>query len=581
MQTRRFSSRRRRGAVLGIATLLALLVAAASECPLRAGEDPAVVGQWTQVIPWPIVAIHTNLLPNGKVLAWPRDGGNMAQLWDPAADTFAAVPNQQTNVFCAGHSFLPDGRLLVTGGHVTDGVGLRHTNLFDPGTNTWSRVGDMQQARWYPSNCSLANGEQLVVSGNIDNRTGPSLLPQVWNASQGWRDLTRAKLLVPLYPFLHVALDGKVFCPGPNQLSYFLSTAGAGALTRGPISKFGYRDYGSSMLYDDGKVLMVGGHDPPTATAEVIDLTARTPAWRYVAPMAYARRQLNATLLPDGTVLVTGGTSSRGFNTGTRAVFAAELWDPTTERWSTLASMQVPRLYHSTALLLPDGRVLSGGGGEPAASGDVDHPNVEFFSPPYLFKGDRPEITSAPASVAYGETFLVGTPDAGRIARVTWLRLGSVTHAFNQNQRINRLSFSPAEDGLNVVAPTSARLCPPGHYMLFLLNDNGVPSVARIIQIQSPSGPALEAPYNLRAAAISRTVIAVAWTPPQSGETSVKIERSRDGALWSQVAAVRSLQRSYQDAKLGPNTLYYYRACSSDGSLDSPASAVVSARTFR
>ena len=131
--------------------------------------------------------------------------------------------------------------------------------------------------------------------------------------------------------------------------------------------------------------------------------------------------------------------------------------------------------------LLRDGRVLHTGSGD--AAGKVNHYDAEIFSPPYLFKGARPYISSAPATLNYGETFFVGTANAGTISRVTWIRLGSVTHAFDSNQRLNQLSFRQAPGGLSVTAPASSNLAPPGHYMLFILNGNGVPSVARIIKI--------------------------------------------------------------------------------------------------
>src|SRR5213078_1466981 len=221
--------------------------------------------------------------------------------------------------------------------------------------------------------------------------------------------------------------------------------------------------------------------DPPTSAAEVIDLNAAIPAWRQVGAMAFARRHLNATLLPDGKVLVTGGTSGPGVNNTATPVFAAEMWDPATERWTTMASAQAPRLYHSAALLLPDGRVLTTGGD--------DITQVELYSPPYLFAGARPTITSAPAVVSFGQSYFVETPDAANIAKVRWIRLGSVTHAFNMNQRINSLSFSQAPGGLNVVSPSNPNLAPPGHYLLFILNANGVPSIAKIVQLGGSAAP--------------------------------------------------------------------------------------------
>jgi hypothetical protein len=192
---------------------------------------------------------------------------------------------------------------------------------------------------------------------------------------------------------------------------------------------------------------------------------------------------VNATVLPDGKVLVTGGSSAPG-NDAAGAILAAEMWDPATGSWTTMASMQVPRLYHSTAVLLPDGRVLSAGGGRPPAKdGGTNNLNAEIYSPPYLFNGPRPTIGSAPATIGYGQTFAVQTPDAASIAKVRLIRLSSVTHSTNMNQRIETLSFTQASDGLNVTVPSNRNLLPPGHYMLFILNGAGVPSIATIVQV--------------------------------------------------------------------------------------------------
>jgi len=476
--------------------------------------SPGAVGQWSQPMSWPLVAIHASVLPNGKVISW--DTSANAQLWDPGTGTFTLVANSTTpttNPFCSGHSLLPDGRLLVTGGHhFFNGDGLPHTNIFDYQTNTWSRMADMNLGRWYPTTCALGTGETAVVSGYYcsanceQNSPNPVLqinpLPQVWQPGAGWRSLTGAsRSALPLYPWLLLAPDGRAFYAGPERATLFLSTTGAGAWSDGPASNFGYRDYGSSVMYGDGKVLILGGGaDPnagnrPTNTAEVIDLHAPSPVWRYVGSMAYRRRQTIATILADGKILVTNGTGGPGFNNPCGAVRAAEIWDPATEAWTTVASAAVARIYHLTAALLPDGRVLSAGstgqspdGYSGCATSQPGELNAELYSPPYLFDQNgapaiRPAISSAPSSVVYGQTFLVQTPDSPNITRVTWVRLSSVTHSFNQNQRINQLTFGQTSGGLNVTAPVNPTLSPPGDYMLFLLNSAGVPSVAKVIRI--------------------------------------------------------------------------------------------------
>ena len=476
--------------------LLELLAVVALTTTLAfAQTDPSIAGQWTSVQQWPYIAGHSHLLPTGKVLFWPTyTVGDHPQLWDPATNSVTAAVQAGYDIFCTGHSFLASGKLFVSGGDNGSGFGIPNASIYDPTTGSWTRVGNMNAGRWYPTNTTLANGDVLVVSGT--NETGTiNTLPQVWQSATGtWRDLTSAQLSQPLYPRMFLAPNGKVAFVAPVTVSQYLDTSGTGTWSTLATENYGSRDYGNAVMYDIGKVLLNGGGDPPTATAEVIDLNAPTPSWRYIASMNYPRRQSNATLLPDGKVFVTGGSSGSGFDDETHPVYPAEIWDPASEGWTTVASLNVYRGYHSTAVLLPDGRVVSGGGEKAGAT-------YEIYSPPYLFKGARPTITSAPASVGYGQIFFVQTPDAANISQVTWVRLSSVTHAFNQNQRLLHLSFSQGTGGLNVTSPANVNLSPPGDYMLFIVNSNGVPSVASTIRNSaSPSSPPV-APSNLTATA--------------------------------------------------------------------------------
>jgi WD40 repeat protein len=431
--------------------------------------------------PWPVVAVHLHLLPSGQVLSWGRIGE--PQIWDPETGNFRAAPSS-TMVFCSGHAFLPDGRLLVTGGHLDDERGLRDANIFDASTEVWTPVQPMSRARWYPTNTTLADGEILTLAGTDEHGLDVET-PEVWTGNS-WRSLNGARRILPYYPRTFVAPNGLVFYAGELAQSAYLDPNGAGAWTPVATSNYGRRDYGSAVMYRPGKVMIVGGSDPPdgepTRTAELIDLNQPVPSWRFTDPMTFPRRQFNATLLPDGKVLVTGGTASAGFSEMAGAVHAPELWDPATGKWNVMASNQVTRVYHSTTLLLPDGRVLSSGSGD--GPGLPRELNAEIFSPPYLFRGPRPVITEAPAEVGYGEAFPVATPDAGRVAQVSLVRLPSVTHAFDQNQRFSDLSFRKTAGGLTAVAPETRMVAPPGHYLLFILDGNGVPSTAKIIRIK-------------------------------------------------------------------------------------------------
>jgi hypothetical protein len=243
-------------------------------------------------------------------------------------------------------------------------------------------------------------------------------------------------------------------------------------------------------MFQPGKFMKSGTAMEPhaatvtsAATTYVLDMTQPSPAWQPTGPMTFARTQHNLTLLPDGSVLVTGGSSNSRVDDLTAAVYDAELWSPATQTWTTLPRMQTPRQYHSTALLLTDGRVLVGGGGRNGLTPSSDEPSVEFYSPPYLFRGPRPTVSAAPRRITYGMSFSIGTPDAARIASVALVRPGSVTHAFNEDQLFVPLAFTPGVGGLTIQAPASGSIAPPGYYMLFIVDASGVPSVAPFVSV--------------------------------------------------------------------------------------------------
>jgi galactose oxidase len=474
-------------------------------------------GRWDPVFELPNVAIHTHVLPNGKVLFWGRRDqptGSMHEhectpyIWDPRTGKLTPTPQPKradgtkVNLFCSGHAFLPDGRLLVVGGHVSDGDGLDQACVYDYRTNTWTALPVMNERRWYPTATALSDGTVLVSSGSYhDNgRVVINDVPQIWDGHR-WTQAARFTGLPP-YPRMHVAPNGQVFASESNAEIYTINTDGQGDRAALPWSR-GVRQnrerrYGPSVMYDSGKVIYIGGSngatiDVPTAAAEVIDFCANPPMRREIASMHFPRRQHNATVLADGSVLVTGGTRGPGFNdlSPGKPVHVAELWDPVTKEWKELAAEDIDRCYHGTAVLLPDATVLSAGGGEFAVGGEPNDPgdshrDAQIFHPPYLFRGPRPEIVSAPEEIAYGEAFSVEVagPDVGK---VTWIRLPSVTHALDQSQRINVLGFRRDDGGVTVTAPERPEICPPGHYMLFVLSRAGVPSPARIVRIGPPA----------------------------------------------------------------------------------------------
>ncbi len=531
------------------------------------GADPSVVGRWSPVQAWPVEAVHAALLPTGRVFFYAYHDG--PHLWNPATGAVTSGPLVGYNTFCAGHSFLADGSLLLAGGHIANSVGLPNASIYNATSNTWSRVAEMGAGRWYPTNTTLPTGDVLVVSGSVDTVVGVNRIPQIWQTpSRTWRDLSDAPLNLPLYPWMFVAPDGRVFEAGPNRNTKVLDVSGTGAWTPLGRSGFGNRDYGSAVMFDEGKVLIAGGGNPPTNTAEVIDLGATTPEWQTIEPMAYTRRQMNLTLLPDGSVLATGGSSGSAFNDPGSPVYATEIWDPVSGHWTTVAGNAVYRGYHSTALLLPDGRVLSAGGdGQPSA---------EVYSPPYLFKGERPVVGSAPAQITYGQKFLVGTASLD-IAKITMLRLSSVTHSINMDQRINRLSFSPTSGGISVTAPATADLCPPGYYMLFLVNNAGVPSVAKMVRIGAPTIPS--APSGLTAKPMSSSRIDLRWIDKSDNEDSFSLHRSTDGVNFVKIRATRPNLVAYGDTGLAAGVRYFYRV-QAVNAAGSSVSNTVSASTL-
>lgn len=510
-------------------------------------DSPAVRGRWGAVFSLPNVAVHSHVLPDGRVLMWgrrdnpnqsldvdPRSPIHVGQppalsatctpfIWNPATGglTMTTQPSldaagaKKANLFCSGHAFLPDGRLLVAGGHLADSSGLNQTCTFDHSTGKWTPGAVMNHGRWYPTLTTLTDGSVLIVSGSyVETKQLNNTVPQIWSNGALTAIAESPAGAFDLYPRMHVASNGRVFITGSLQQTWVLDVSGDGTWSRGPLKTAnGQRDYAPSVLYDLDKVLYVGGGNQPTANADLLDLSQASPVWTATKPMDFPRRQHNATILADGTVLVTGGTRSGGsgapqnFNNldPGQPIHVAELWHPSTQQWTSLAAEDIDRCYHSTAVLLPDATVLSAGGGEffpieqikeendPADS----HLDAQVFTPPYLCTGaSRPVISSAPDTTAYGATFHVETAHPDEISKVTWIRLSSVTHSFNTGQRYTELHSQAAGTGLDVTAPASALVCPPGHYMMFLIDKAGVPSVAKIMQIRLPAAahPLAEAP---------------------------------------------------------------------------------------
>jgi len=471
---------------------------------------PAVPIAWSSVISLPIVPVAAANLTNGQVLTWAAyspinyafgiDNGQTATaIFNPATQTSQARQVTETghDMFCPGNVMLPDGRVLVNGGSSN-----RKTSIYNSANNTWQSGALLNIGRGYQGSVTLSNGSVLSLGGSWSGQQGGKI-GEVWTAASGWT----LKSGIPIDPFLgpdpegvfradnHLWLfaqsNGKVFHAGPSANMNWIDTNGSGSVSSaGTRGDDAYSMNGNAAMFDIGKILKVGGAPAyeeawATPNAYVIDING-TATTRKVAPMAYARSFSNSVVLPNGQVLISGGQAYAKLFSDDLSVLVPELWDPATESYSKLSPMQVPRNYHSFSLLLPDGRVLIGGGGL-CGSCTTNHANVEIVTPPYLLNADgtpatRPVIWGGSASAAAGGTLTIGVTMP--VSSFALMRLSSVTHSLNTDQR--RIPLPAWTQDANVYSlqvPSDYGVVTPGYYMLFAISPLGVPSVAKIVQI--------------------------------------------------------------------------------------------------
>jgi fibronectin type 3 domain-containing protein len=569
--------------------------ASASVTVSNAASGPSLLGSWGPVQAWPEVSIHAALTYTGKVLTFQGDfsSGGAQYLLDPATGATTQVPNAAADLFCAGQAVLADGRILVVGGTSTSGgLGTTAVTAFNPATQVWQTLAPMHHPRWYPTATTLADGRVLVTSGANNTSTDIVQVPEIYDPQTNtWTDLTTATRNVPYYPFMYQLPDGRVMQAGASEEA--TSTNALNVATQQWTSLDSrVLDAASITNYAAGKYLKAGSASdsgftgPSVNTAYTLDLNQPNATWQPTASMAYPRSFVNLTNLPDGTVLGTGGGTDKSGTIDTNAVLPAEIWNPGSGTWRTVASMSVPRLYHSVALLLPDGRVfVSGSGGDAGVS---DQKSYQIYSPGYLFKGTRPTITLAPGAVQYGGTAFVQTPDGASIASVALIRTGSVTHSFDQNTRALSLSFTQTSGGLNVRLPANGNLAPPGYYMLFVVNGNGVPSVASMVRLPAPSEDTIAptAPTNLVATGgVGQANLSWTAATDNVGVARYDVYRSTTAGFTpgpsTQVAQVAGSAATYHDSGPAAGT-YYYRVKAEDAAANlSPPSNEASATVTR
>lgn len=451
-------------------------------------DASSTLGEWTPVSGWNANVIHATLMYTGEMLLWGLDtDGSGTKTWNPSTNTFTNI-NISHDLFCAGQATLPDGRIFVAGGHISNNVGIKNTYIFNPANKTWTAGPSMREGRWYPTVTVLPDGRTVIMTGDVTSDK-LAVVPEIYNPStNSLTALTNIQTTtLAAYSATFPTGTNKVFSISYGNSDMYVLDADAKTWTyKGKALNSG----GATAQYRPGKILMSGGRNGGSSDkkASLVDINQGNFSWRSIAPMAYARYYHNLVNLPDGKVLAVGGASTPS-PSASSGPLASEIWDPATEQWTTVAPISVKRMYHSTAVLLPDGRVLAAGGRN--GNGSTEGKTAEIYSPPYLFKGARPTISSVPSSVNNGSSIKVLTPDASSITQVNLLSPASQTHTHDMSQRFIPVSFTKTSDGLQLQIPNDTSILPKGYYMMFIVNANGVPSVAKWVRVTDTPIPTI------------------------------------------------------------------------------------------
>jgi hypothetical protein len=498
----------------------------------------------------PINPIHAALLHTGKILIASGSGNCPPQQagcpQGPQYAQGAALLDLSNNsistmattwdMFCNGMSIMQDGRVLINGGTKGYGAlavvgvqgdvpftGLPNASIFDPSSESFIDIAPTAHGRWYPTLTELNDGTVMTTSGLNDTDGTDNNTSEIWNGQQWSAEIPGNPSITnfpgfqfPLYPRMHLLPTGHIFYSAPSSATLDFNptsqiwTLVAWTIYPGQNDPNGERTYGSSVLLPltpqnnySPKVMIMGGDNPATNTTELIDLSAAgaqtsaacptyAPCWVQGPAMAQSRVEMEATLLPNGKVLVDAGSAQD--EDATTVSLQAEIYDPGSNSFSSAGSNAYPRLYHNIQLLLPDGTVLLTGG-NPVQGVFENH--IEIYQPSYLFNADgslatRPQsATNPPTSITYGQSFTLSTPDASTISSVVLMKAGSVTHSFDMDQRYVGLSFTMGQTSgsLSVTAPSNSNIAPPGYYMMFLVNQAGRPSLASWVQVSGPAAP--------------------------------------------------------------------------------------------
>ncbi len=482
---------------------------------LTPSSNADAAGMFSGVMPWPLVSIHATVARSGEIvtygspLATAQQGALRFDNWNPSTNTHVQSPLLAVDSFCNLNVATTDGKLMMAGGNsqMTSG-------LYDTATRSYSALPNFAYPRWYASMIRLPDNRFVVVGGaepkakvgEVETRF--SSTPEILAPGAGaWVPLPDAKS-VPLfgspdyawwYPKAYLAPSGNVFGISQDRM-WVLDPDGTGAVTEaGVVPGTGFGSSASSVMYEPGKILLAGGGQhinsdglPASKQAAIIDISTDSPTAVSTTPMASPRNWLNLTVLPNGEVLANGGTEVGIAGT---QVYSTEIWNPTSKTWRTGASAQKIRTYHSTALLMPSGSVFTSGSGAP---GPVTNLNTELYYPPQLFGrdtsgevvwADRAEFRSVFGTIARGKSATFSMKDNRAIQSVSLTSAGSVTHAYNTDQRRIPLAFSQSGSDVTVHFPSSETMVPPGVYLLNAVDAAGAPAPSQIIEIMADNTP--------------------------------------------------------------------------------------------
>jgi hypothetical protein len=502
-------------------------------------------GAW-QVLPFPsqVRAIHAVLLYTGNVLLVAGSGNNpnsfaagtfTSAVYNPVKGTFQIIPTPD-DFFCAGHVQLPNGNVLVLGGtlgypgHGHGYTGQNTSYIFNPATNSYQQVNNLNGGHWYPSATELGNGDVISFGGFGQDGSGsditeyfqynpPTGLGQWLNQAQ----INENYVYWGTYPDMILMQNGELFYSGSHVLGnnipsgadiydirQILNPAAKAPITEvpglqdqpgGPAGT-DMTDQSMAILLPPAqaqRVMLMGGGNvnysiPATRLTDLIDLfpTSGSPAYKpgpllptgtalvngqlVTETASEGKMYVSAVILPNGQVFETGG----GLINREDPVFEASMYNPTTNTFTPgMATDPVPRTYHSSAFLLPDGRVMAIGNNPGDGSFDM---RISVYSPPYLFHGARPQITSvATRQWHYGATEQITVNQ--QIVSAELIRPAAVTHSSDPNQRYVALPLTVSGNHIGLSMTTNPNIAPPGWYMLFVTNANGVPSVAKWVHV--------------------------------------------------------------------------------------------------